>query len=89
MPLYTDLPETDEERRALLQRAFSDRTRCVVLGNQFDRFDYSAAKKGINEFVEQSFHRITSIVSTTLESADGSAIQTARSSGGDLRPKDS
>jgi hypothetical protein len=89
MPLYTDLPETDDERQAMLKRALTDRTRCVVLGNQFDLFDYAAAKKGINEFVEHSFHRITSIVSTTLESADGSAVQTTRSGGGDLRAKDS
>ena len=88
MPLYTDLPETDGGRQAMLERALTDRTRCVVLGNQFDYFDYSAAKNGIGEFVEQSFHRITSIVTTTMELSDGSAVQTTQSSSSNLREKD-
>ena len=85
MPLYTDLPKTDGERQMMLERALNDRTRCVVLGNQFDYFDYKTAKNGIDEFVDQSFHRITSIVTTTLESTDGSAIKTAGSSRDNLR----
>jgi hypothetical protein len=77
MLLQTDLSPTADGRKLMLDRALSDRTRCVVIGNSFDNFDYSAAKNGINEFVDQSFQRITSIISNTMEPANGSANKTA------------
>jgi hypothetical protein len=85
MPLYTDLPTTDAERQKMLNRALTDRTRCVAIGNQFDNFDYSTAKNGINDFVEASFQRITSIITETMESFDGSATQATRSDHNNLR----
>lgn len=71
MPLFTDLPATPEQRRAKLEQALSDPSRCVVLGNQFDYFDYNKAKEGIGVYVEDSFGRITSIVSDMTGGANG------------------